>query len=62
MSDSFKEVSIGLNYGTIDTEQKDVIYIETNREDGFDSIIAITVEEAEWLSKKLVEYVNKFKK
>lgn len=61
MSDSFKGVEIGLNHATTDTTETDVIYLETIRKNGWDSIMAITVEEAEWLAIKLVEYANKFK-
>ena len=58
----FKQIEIGLNHATTETEQKDVIYLEQGEENRSNGIIAITVEEAEWLAEKLVEYANKFKK
>lgn len=56
------EVEVGLNYATLDTNKKDIFYIETNRKDGWDSIITVTVEEAEWIAKNLMEFVEEFKK
>lgn len=55
MSEKFHGVEIGLNHATTNTTKKGVIYLEDE-----DAVIAITIEEAEWLSKKLIEYVNKF--
>lgn len=60
-------ISIGLNHGTVHTEEKDVIYIQTEYHSyyGYDSpddgIIAITVEDAEILSKELLKFVALFK-
>lgn len=58
----FKMVELGLNYGVIETNQKDVIYLQQGEENRSNASFAITVEEAEWLAVKLVEYANKFKK
>jgi hypothetical protein len=60
-NDKFEKVEIGLNYGTTATDQKDVIYLEQHEGSKTNGIIAITVEEAEWLSEKLKEYVKKIK-
>lgn len=58
----FKNISIGLNYGTVETDNEDVIYIETTgKYPGDGSIIAVTIEEAEMISKELMKFVNLFK-
>lgn len=61
--DEFESVDIGLNYGTTDTEEdeKDVILIGKNDNNDY-TCIGITVEEARWLSKKLLEFADKFNK
>lgn len=59
----YEGITIGLNYGTTDTDSDDVIYIETSRKYvGDGSIIAITVEEAEMIASNLMSFVNLFKK
>lgn len=58
----FKNIGIGLNYGTTETTEEDVIYIETDgKYSGDSNIIAVTVEEAEMISKELMKFVNLFK-
>jgi hypothetical protein len=61
-SDKFEKVEIGLNYGNTTTDNKDVIYLGQREGKKLNNIVSVTVEEAEWLSEKLIEYVNKFKK
>ncbi|WP_144509848.1 hypothetical protein [Bacillus sp. FJAT-22090] len=58
----FKNIGIGLNYGTTDTDEEDVIYIETDgKYSGDGNIIAVTIEEAEMISNELMKFVNLFK-
>lgn len=59
---NFKNISIGLNYGTADTDNEDVIFIETaGKHNGDGAIIAVTAEEAEMIAIKLIEFVSLFK-
>lgn len=58
----FKNIAIGLNYGTTETDQEDVIYIETiGKYNGDGGIISVTAEEAEEISNQLMNFVNLFK-
>ena len=59
-NERFKNVEIGLNYGTTDTDATDVIYLLEGEKDNTNAIFSITLDEAEWLSKKLIDFVNKF--
>jgi hypothetical protein len=56
----FKNVEIGLNYSTTETDATDVIYLLEGEDGNTNAIFSITLDEAEWLSKKLIDYVNKF--
>ncbi len=61
MKDKFRNVKVELNYDTVEKSKEDAIYIETlGRYEGVEEDIAITVEEANWLSDKLKEYVREF--
>lgn len=51
-------IDIGLNYGKVDTEEKDVIYID--KRDGEDWCISLTVSEAEYIVRNLPRIIQLF--
>lgn len=60
-------ISVGLNYGKVQTENEDVIFIETeyHSSDGYnspeDSIIAVTAEDAVIIARELLKFAALFK-
>lgn len=56
----FKNLRIGLNYSSVKSSGEDAISLETGKKYGFNQVIAITVEEAEWLLTTLPEYIKMF--
>lgn len=60
-ADRRDKFEVGLNYGTHDTDHTDVIFIEEHDELGEKTnkcIMSLTVEEAEWVAVKLIQYVD----
>jgi uncharacterized beta-barrel protein YwiB (DUF1934 family) len=59
----YKNITIGLNYATTETDNEDVIYLQTEgKYAGDGNIIAITVEEEEIIANNLMVFVKLFKK
>ena len=58
----YENVNVCLNYGTVGESGADAIYIGTRGKytHGEEENLAITVDEAKWLSEKLLVFVDAF--
>lgn len=60
--ETFQEISMGLNHAEVDTELKDLFYIDTDRGYNEGGIITFSLAEAKWLQVQLGNFIGEAEK